>query len=71
MNSDAFRPQVIDPENTANDVPPKVVKHEDLPYGLPIFTQQGCGVGIVRCVDTWNGGRCFFVIQTQYPLNSA
>lgn len=71
MDSDAFSPQVVDSQDTADDVPPKIVKHQDLPDGLPIFTKQGGGLWTARSVNTWDRGGYFLVIEAQYSLDCA
>lgn len=43
VNCDPPSPQVIDPQDTADDVSSEVVEDEDFPYGFPI------------CVEDWGG----------------
>lgn len=68
---DAFSPQVVHPQDAADDIPPDIVKDQDLPYGLSIFAEQGGGLRTGWGVNGWDRGRRFFVIQAQYPLDSA
>lgn len=42
MNCDAQRPQVIDPQYTADYIPPKAIEDEDLPYGLSVRVEKKC-----------------------------
>lgn len=69
MDSNALCAQIVDSQDTTDDVPPKVVENKNLPYGLPIFTQEGCGLRTARGVDTWDRARGFFMVQAQDSLN--
>jgi len=39
VDRNAFGPQVIHPQDTADDVSPEIVKHQNLPDGLSIFPE--------------------------------
>lgn len=44
MNSYAPCPEVIYPQDTADDIPAHIIEDQDLPYRVTIFIQNRSGV---------------------------
>jgi hypothetical protein len=65
-----FTPQVADPENTAYDIAPKIVEHEDLPHRLALFVEQGVDLVLAGpWILTATFDRRNVMVKAQYPLD--
>lgn len=45
MNGHSPSSEIIDPQDTANDIPAHGIEHQDLPDWVAIFIQDWSGVG--------------------------
>ena len=70
MNCDTLAPQVVDSQDTADDVPAQVVKDKHLPDRFTVLVEKRVDLVLcVCCIFTRAVGWQEIVVQTQYVLD--
>jgi hypothetical protein len=72
MHCHTPRSQIIDSKHAADDISTQIIKHQDFPYGIPIWRQDGCrgyGEPCGRRLVVVVLGLFRIAVQVQHALN--